>query len=228
MEIKPEFCISKNTQSPRRGISRRQMVQWLIGATNAGFVLPGVAISHPIHKHLTDATTLERADAEVAAGDWKPKLLDPHQNETLTVLAERIVPGSIRAQVNRFIDLLLSVDTPENQEGLMSSLSAIDDESIKRFGQPFKGLSDRQRNDVLTFASTAERGQPEQDTDWAWFRVPAKPPPEPPHLRDHFENLKQWIVGAYYSSEVGMRELGWTGDVFFATFPGCTHSSDHR
>ena len=28
-------------------------------------------------------------------------------------------------------------------------------------------------------------------------------------MRRHFQNLKDWIAGAYYSSEPGMRELGW-------------------
>jgi len=52
--------------------------------------------------------------------------------------------------------------------------------------------------------------------------------PQPPTLRDHFEHLKGWIVGAYYSSEIGMRELGWTGNVFYAGFPGCPHPGGHR
>lgn len=51
--------------------------------------------------------------------------------------------------------------------------------------------------------------------------------PVPPTLRDRFEHLKGWIVGAYYSSEIGMRELGWTGNVFFASFPGCEHPGGH-
>lgn len=39
--------------------------------------------------------------------------------------------------------------------------------------------------------------------------------------------MKGWVVGAYYSSEVGMRELGWTGDVMFESFPGCEHPGGH-
>ena len=46
-------------------------------------------------------------------------------------------------------------------------------------------------------------------------------------LRDHFDLLKGWIAGAYYSSEIGMRELGWTGNVVFAEFPGCQHPGGH-
>jgi len=47
-------------------------------------------------------------------------------------------------------------------------------------------------------------------------------------LRKHFENLKGWISGAYYSSEAGMRELGWTEDRVFEKFPGCEHPEGHH
>ena len=46
-------------------------------------------------------------------------------------------------------------------------------------------------------------------------------------IRTHFENLKEWIVGGYYSSEIGMRELGWTGQLFFDKLPGCDHPDGH-
>lgn len=45
-------------------------------------------------------------------------------------------------------------------------------------------------------------------------------------LYAHFENLKGWISGTYYSSEAGM-ELGWTGDYVFEKCPGCTHPDGH-
>jgi hypothetical protein len=47
-------------------------------------------------------------------------------------------------------------------------------------------------------------------------------------FREHFENLKGWVSGAYYSSEMGMKELGWTGDRVFAGFPGCAHPEGHH
>jgi hypothetical protein len=42
-------------------------------------------------------------------------------------------------------------------------------------------------------------------------------------LRDHFDHLKGWIASAYYSSEIGLKELGYTGQMFFQAFPDCTH-----
>ncbi len=227
--MNPELRVLGDGSSRNRRINRREMVRRLLAGAGAGFVFPAVARSHPVHKHLTNAATLELADAKAAAADWKPEFLDPHQNETLVSLAERTVPGSTKAQVNRFIDLLLGVETPESQRRFVNSLSAFEAESLNRFGHPFKGLAPEQQNEILSAASSAEPGQPGGREDWSWFAVESEKPREPARLtlRDHFENLKGWISGAYYSSEIGMRELGWTGDVFFESFPGCPHPEGH-
>ena len=81
----------------------------------------------------------------------------------------------------------------------------------------------------ITAVSTAEPAEPPH----FWVRgeavvVPPPLPKRPPTTRDRFDELKGWIAGAYYSSEIGMRELGWTGQVFFASFPGCEHPGGHR
>ena len=39
--------------------------------------------------------------------------------------------------------------------------------------------------------------------------------------KEAFGNLKEWIVGAYYSSEQGMKELGWDGNFAFEKYPTC-------
>lgn len=203
----------------KNGLDRREVVRWLMLGGGAGFALPGMATANPIAKHLADATTIAQADAKTAETNWTLAFLDPHQNETLIVLAERIIPASGNTEVNRFIDLLLSVDTQDAQRKFLGSLGAFDAESMKRHARPFKDLTENQQNEILTAASTEEPGRAEKSGE-----------PPAPHvtLRDHFENVKGRVVGAYYSSEVGMRELGWTGLVMFPSFPGCEHSGGHQ
>ena len=214
----------------RQGLNRREVVQRLLGGAGVGFTLPAVAASHPIHSHLASPSTLDQADAKSRAAEWVPEFLDLHQSDTLAVLAERIVPGSTKAEVNRFIDLLLTVDTQENQKKFLASLGAFEAESINRFGKPFKDITEEQQNQILTVASTEKPGRPENNSDWSWFAVPSTESLEAPRvtIRDHFENIKGWVSGAYYSSEIGMRELGWTGDGYFDSFPGCEHPDGHR
>jgi len=198
-------------------LTRREMVRRLVAGMGAGAAWPLVADSHPIHEILRNDAVLEEAEKLVGA-DWKPLFLDAQQNESLIAIAEAIVPGSTKAQVNRFIDLLLSVDTDNHKKEFAAALAAFEAESQKRFGKGFPSLDDRQKNMLLTDAAATPA---EQISSGGGEKENAG-------LHGHFENLKGWISGAYYSSEIGMRELGWTEDRVFASFPGCEHPEGHQ
>jgi len=197
-------------------VTRREMVRRLLAAAGAGTAWPLVAASHPIHELLRNGAVLEEAE-NLAAADWRPLVLNAQQDETLSALAERIVPGSTKAQVNRFIDLLLSVDTAEHKQKFAESLAAFERKSQKRFGKGFPSLDASQQDMLLKDASV----QPAKEDSSGGAGG------ENLGLSGHFENLKGWISGAYYSSEMGMRELGWTPDRVFASFPGCEHPEGH-
>jgi hypothetical protein len=182
-------------------LTRREMVEKLLAGVAAGAAWPLIASSHPIHQHLKNGATLDRAAEAQRSAFWKRLFLSREQNETLVALSESIVPGSAQAQVNRFIDLLLSVDTTENQKKFVASLTAVESEAQKRFGRGSNQLTVSERDALLTNVSKEEAH------------------------RDHFSHLKDWITVAYYSSEEGMRELGWTENRTFRTFPGCEHQS---
>jgi hypothetical protein len=197
-------------------LTRREMVHRLLAGAGA-VAWPLVAASHPIHAHLTDGAAFEEAE-KLGAADWKPLFFSKQQEESLSALAEAIVPGSTKAQVERFIDLLLSVETPKHQQNFVASVAELEAESQKRFGNRFPSLDTGQQNTLLAEASLPHSKKDSSGTD-------AK---QNPSLHEHFENLKGWISGAYYSSEAGMRELGWTGEYVFESFPGCEHPEGHQ
>jgi hypothetical protein len=217
-------------QAVGRALTRREIVQRILAGMGAGMAWPLVAASHPIHRLLSDDTILLGADAQMASADWKPLFLNAPQNEALVALSEIIVPGSAKAQVNRFIDLLLSVDTPANQKNFSASISAMDDESQKRFGHPFAALRGDQQNEFLITASKEDVGKSKsKDKNSEARDSEGKDTGETrPSLNDHFDNLKGWISGAYYSSETGMTELGWTGEYVFENYPSCQHAEEHH
>jgi hypothetical protein len=199
-------------------LTRRRMVQRLLAGAGAGAAWPLVATSHPIYELLKNDAVLEQAE-KLGQPSWKPAFLSSQQDEILTALAESIVPGSTRAHVSRFVDLLLSVDKPENQHKFLESLKVLNAEAQKRFSKSFPALDEGQKNAFLTAASTKPEKPESSRTGSAQ---------EQSALFGHFENLKGWISGAYYSSEVGMRELGWTGDYVFDKFPGCARPEGHH
>jgi hypothetical protein len=199
-----EFAVIGSETAGSGRLTRREMVRRLLASMGAGATWPAVAAGHPIFQFLRNDAIFDEAE-KLGAADWKPIFLNVRQNESLVELAESMVPGSTMAQVNRFIDLLLSVDKPESRREFVESLAAFDGEVEKRFGKGLPALDDGEKNMILKDASGKESA-----------------------LRGEFENLKGWVSGAYYSSEAGMRELGWTGDYVFESFPGCEHPEEHR
>ena len=198
-------------------LTRREMVRRLLAGAGAGAAWPLVATSHPIYAHLADGALFEDME-KLGAAEWKPLFLSAEQEELLAALGEAIVPGSGKAQVDRFIDLLLNVETAKHQSKFAESLAAFEAESQTRYGKRFPSLDASQQIALLTAAAS----QPSKEDS------PGGGPKPNPSLHDHFENLKGWISGAYYSSEAGMRELGWTGEYVFESFPGCEHPEGHQ
>ena len=207
------------------GVGRREVLQGLFAGVGAGVALPGVAEGHPIQQHAKTAPPAAAA-AKLQAAEWKPEFLDGHQFATLSVLCARIVPGSDKAQADRYIDSRLAVETHDGQRRFLTSMGAVDGVATQRFGRPLKSLTEAQQVQILTEAAAGEPGR----QDWVWTPGTPLVRPAPGHevvtLRDHLDHLKGWIAGAYYSSEAGLKELGYTGQMFFASFPDCTHE-DH-
>jgi len=219
----PVDQIRKRPSASTHGMGRRAVLQTLAGGLGAAVALP-VAEAHPVHRHLADDGAVAQADAKAAAAAYAPEFLDGHQLETVRVIAERIVPRSTEARVAEFIDQLLTVDAQGNQQAFLTSLGAFELHARERFGRPWKTLAADQQNELLTEASTAESGRGAAGPFDPRGGGPAAAGGRRT-IRDHFENLKGWVSGAYYSSEIGMRELGWTGEMFFGTFPGCEHEA---
>src|SRR5215469_1487074 len=213
------FSVIGGATAENARLTRRKMVQRLLAGASAGAAWPLAASSHPIYELLRNNDGILDEAEQLGAANWKPIFLSSQQNGALTAFAESIVPGSTQARVSRFIDLLLSVYKPENQHKFVESLKTLNAEAQKRFSKPFAALDEEQKNAFLTNVS-AKPGKLE-DLGTGEARKQST-------LYGHFEYLKGWISGAYYSSEMGMRELGWTGDYAFAAFPGCEHPEGHH
>ena len=198
---------------------RRQVLQVLAGSVGAGLAAPSLAAAEAAHAHAPAAS----APAAEAAGAL-PGFLDANQLETLASIAESVVPGSTEAGVAAFVDRLLAVDTPKRQGEFLSAIGALQAESLTRFGKTWLSLDAAQKTVLLTAVATG----PSASTPRYWtpgepVLVP-DPPRRPPTLRDRFELVKSRIATAYYSSEKGMKQLGWTGQMVHAGYPGCTHT----
>ena len=161
------------------------------------------------------------ASRELARPDWKPLFLTAQQNATLLSLSETIIPatdtpGAKDALVNRFLDLVLSVLAPETQHEFLDSLTWFETGAMARYKASFVNLSDGEKHDFLNLVAWPQ-------THDRWEEVDAGP-----EGHEHFERMKRWIATAYYSSPVGLKELGWDGWPARGIFKGCEHQPDEH
>lgn len=212
-------------------MKRREMLRASVLAGAAAALQPALASAQSGAQsaaqkpsELTPAQNGVDASKDLAAAGWKPLFLDEHQNETLIVLSDLIIPatdtpGAKEALVNRYIDLVLAAETPETQRAFLNSLGYLDGESMRRFKAAFRYLS-REDQDILLHALA----YPRVGGGWAGDTGAVA---DPGH--GHFEALKGRIMTAYYSSQIGEKELGWDGAFAHGPFQGCEHpEGDHK
>ncbi len=85
----------------------------------------------------------------------------------------------------------------------IADLNALSNES---YGNEFASLTEEQQIDVLTPLSL----DPESS------------------LGKFFAVVKDMTIDAYYKTEAGLKtELGWHGNTYLASFPGCDHPEHH-
>lgn len=153
---------------------------------------------------------------ELSRPNWTPICLNAQQNEALIALGEAIIPatdtpGAKEALVNRFIDLVLADLPAEAQHQFLSSLAWFDAGAMERYKATFVNLSDQDKQDFLTLVAWPHT-HPRWGSSDANFDG-----------HEHFARMKGWIAAAYYSSPIGLKELGWDGWPARGVFQGCEH-----
>jgi hypothetical protein len=135
---------------------------------------------------------------------WQPTFLTKLQDQTLSALGEAIIPGSSSAHCNRVIDLLLTLESKSTQGQMTAALQAFDNRAHERHGVAFSKLTPDQQSSVLSEADKSEAP-----------------------LSSSFKVIKEWMADTYWTSQQGLRELGWTGRMAWSSFDGCPHPAKH-
>jgi hypothetical protein len=167
---------------------------------------------------LTPAQRGVDASKELNVANWKPVFLDEHQNETLIILSDLIIPatdtpGAKEALVNRYIDLVMAAETHENQKSFLGNLAYIDGESMRIYKNTFRYLSREDQDDLLHTMA-----YPMSGSTWTGEAAVADPG------FTNFEQLKTHIGVAYYTSQIGMKELGRDDNFTHGVYQGCDHA----
>jgi hypothetical protein len=176
----------------------------------------GAAVVSPVLARLPESTrrALGRR-AHTRAQGRALTVLDPHQVETVRVIAEMIIPetdtpGAGAAKIPEFADLMLAEWSSEDERSrFRAGLADVDARSHAAFGGDFVAGTAAQRTALLT-ALDAEA----QAAQGAPARVAGRPG-ERALEQPMFQRLKALTVYGYFTSEVGAIQ-----ELHFEAMPG--------
>ena len=140
---------------------------------------------------------------------YQPKFFTAHEYQTVHILVDLIIPRDARsgsatdAGVPEFMDFIVA-DQVSRQTAMRGGLAWLDTECRERFGRNFVDCDDRQRRAVLD--------------DIAW---PARARPDLSHGVAFFNSFRDLTATGFWSSKMGVDELGYMGNTVVPEWKGC-------
>ena len=190
-----------------KSVSRRDILKSLtMGAmaTSVLRVIPAHAAEYAHHM-----VAAEKAAAP--AGAYTPKFFSPEGYKTLQALCQAVIPadsecgGAMEAGAPEFIDLLTS-ENPEYQLRLGGGMMWLDGECKDRYGMAFLECTPEQQKVILDLI--AYRASAEKDSQL----LPGV---------DFFALLREMSADGFFTSQIGIKYLGYVGNTFLLSFNGC-------
>lgn len=175
-------------------MQRREVIRLLLG-TAALPLLPRdvFALLSQVHGQLPAAPAL--------------KTLNPHQDATVTTIAEWIIPqtetpGAKAVRVNEFIDLILTEwYDDEDRTKFLAGLTNVDTQSRDLFGKDFVDCPSVQQKQLLT-ALDEELTEMRQAEIYSSHRRRRAVSPD----KSFFYAMKQLTLVGYFTSEEGAKQ----------------------
>jgi gluconate 2-dehydrogenase gamma chain len=187
-------------------ISRRDILKTLSLGAVAGSVLRVIPAEAAEYAH-----RLVQAEKAASQGAYKPKFFSPEQYKTLQALCQSIIPpderggGAIEAGAPEFIDLLTS-ENSAYQLTLGGGLMWLDSTCQDRYGNAYLSCAPEQQKQIL---------------DAIAYRKNALSDPSLSQGIAFFAFLRTMTVDGYFTSEIGIKDIGYIGNKYLRDFPGC-------
>ena len=164
-----------------------------------------------------EAFSLFQAVHEQIPGQSALKTLNPHQNATVTTIAEIIIPqtdtpGAKAARVNDFIDLILSEWYDDEEKAtFLTGLADVDARARAVFGRDFVDCAEKAQVEMLQALDDEVAAL----RDLGRHRRRSLPPEG-----NFFFMIKQLTLVGYYTSQIGF-EQELHGEIIPSRHAGC-------
>jgi gluconate 2-dehydrogenase gamma chain len=187
--------------------SRRDLLKSLSVTALAGSAFRGVSLEAARLAH--GMVSAEKSAS--SSGGYTPKFFSAHQYQALRALCQAIIPpgsgggGAIEAGAPEFIDLLTS-ENPEFQLQLGGGMIWLDSTCTDRYGQTYFECTPPQQEEILNLIA---------------FRKNSEKDPRLGPGIEFFSVLRKLTADGFFTSEIGIKYLGYIGNTFLKEFPGC-------
>jgi gluconate 2-dehydrogenase gamma chain len=188
-------------------MSRREALKSLTMGASAGAVVTVIPANAVRQAH----ERIRREKAAHPGGTYAPRFFSAHQYKTLQALCQAVLPpdersgGAIEAGAPELIDLLTS-ESKEYQLALGDGLIWLDSACQDRYGNVYLDCSSDQQKETLDLIAYRANGQKD------------------PRLRQgvrFFALVRRMTANGFYTSQIGVQDLGYIGNDYLAEFPGC-------
>ncbi len=208
-----------NTPFPQR-MDRRLAIKWMLTAGAGAMLADPLSFGAPEGVSMPDASAPSArgygTDPDLTKpykiGDFWPLTLTQAERRTTAALcdvvvpAEDNVPAASAVGVPDFIDEWISAPYPnyvKDRKTIVEGLAWIDAESRRRFGKAFADAADTERVSICDDVAPQAAVGSALEAASKFFR--------------RFRNL---TTAGFYTTPVGMKDLGYVGNVPLATFDG--------
>jgi hypothetical protein len=192
---------------PSNPVSRRDVLRTLAMGAVGGSVLQVIPLQAAEQVH----HMVKREKTTAPAGKYRPKFFSAHQYTTLGKLCDAIIPadehsgGAVQAGAPEFMDLLTS-ENKEYQLALGGGLIWLDSQCVDRYGNVYTSCDATQQKEFL---------------DLIAYRKNILDDASLSQGVEFFAFLRRLTTDAFYSSEIGIKDLQYMGNTFVRDFPGC-------
>lgn len=178
------------------------------------------------------AAAAERAATAVkaaAAGKaYVPKFFNPQEWKTVRILVDMIIPKDERsgsatdAGVPEFMDYLMNDPTDTDlqrerrQTAMRGGLAWINSVSERRFGHGFAEATESERTAILDEIAYSK----DEQEDEAEMREPRDLRVMVKHGPSFFNSFRDLTASGFWSSKMGVEDLGYMGNKFVAEWKG--------
>ena len=125
----------------------------------------------------------------------------PAEMVTITLLGDIIIPkdkvsgSASEAKVPEFIEFIVK-DMPEHQTPMRGGLRWLDLNCLKRFGNPFANITEKQRLEIVDEIAYPNKAKATMKQGVAFFNL-----------------IRNLTTTGFYTSEMGVKDVGYMGNV---------------